>query len=203
MNYRKLLMGAFLTSAICLVSVFGLTEKAGAWSWYGFSELTLDDAVRGPEGGIIEVTLKNVLVSAQCYNINSDQLDQPGVGNVGGLTIDVVVAPDPGKNKGIVSVLGKISMGIWDDHCDETTEGCDHIHICYPLNNVNKIELPGTAVIYEFTADWVWYKDESKDTIMNEGTDYCTWNGEIVNGYPTHEDFYCDTDSDKKLHFVN
>ena len=30
MNYRKLLMGAFLTGAICLAGVFGLTEKAGA-----------------------------------------------------------------------------------------------------------------------------------------------------------------------------
>lgn len=204
MNYRKLLMGAFLTSAICLVSVFGLTEKAGAWSWYGFSELTIDDAVRGPEGGIINITFSDMLVNVQCYNINTGNLDQPGTGNVGGLEINASVEPDPAKNKGIISVLGELSMDLWGDH-----DGDDHIHICFPYNNVNKIELDGTAVIYEFTADWVWYKYADQTgpdaPIMNSGTDKCTWTGEIdVDGHPEHEaPFECVSVSNKKLKFVD
>ena len=203
MNYRKLLMGAFLTSAICLVSVFGLTDKARAWSWWGFSELTLDGAVRGPEGGIIEITLQDVSVSAQCYNINTDQYDQPGTGNIGGLTINASVSPSPDKNKGIISVFGAISMSIWDDHEDP-----DHIHICYPYNNVNKEEIFGTAVIYEFTADWVWYKYADQTgpdaPIINSGTDYCTWDdGQIVDGYPSHTQFTCVSVSEKKLKSID
>ena len=203
MNYRKLLMGAFLTSAICLVSVFGLTEKAGAWSWYGFSELTIDDAVRGPEGGIINITFSDMLVNVQCYNINTGNLNQPGTGNVGGLEINASVEPDPAKNKGIISVLGELSMDLWGDH-----DGDDHIHICFPYNNVNKIELDGTAVIYEFTADWVWYKYTDQigpdAPIINSGTEYCTWTGKIVDGYPEHEAaFECVEVSNKKLKSVD
>jgi hypothetical protein len=199
MNYRKLLMGAFLTSAICLVIVFGLTEKAAAWSWYGFSALTLDDAVRGPEGGVIKITLQNVSVTAQCFNINSGQEDQPGVGNLGGLTIDVDVVPDPEKNKGIVSVFGEIDMSIFDNHDDP-----DHIHICFPYDNVNKEELLDSAVIYEFTAEWVWYKyadrTEPGDPTINSGTDYCTWDGEI--GIDHDLPFKCVELSEKNLKFV-
>ena len=94
-------------------------------------------------------------------------------------------------------------MSIWDNHDDP-----DHMHICFPYNNVNKIEVDGTAVIYEFTADWVWYKHADQTgpdaPIMNSGTDKCTWTGEIVDGYPEHEaPFECVSVSNKKLKFVD
>lgn len=210
MNYRKLLMGAFSISAICLVSVFGLSEKAGAWGWYGFSELNVDGSVRGQGGGVIEFTISQATVRSQCFNVNSGQLDQPGEGNLGGLTIDVPVVTDPDKSKGIVKVAGALSLNMFDQHCATswTPDGCvddeisdAHYHICHPYDNVNKIEVPDTAWIDTFTAVWVWYNDKGK--VINYGVDECTWTGEIINGYPTHNaGFDCVEESAKKLNFV-
>ena len=98
MNCRKLFMGVVVTCTICLLTVLGSTEKAEAWGWTGFSSLCLEDSVRGPEGSTIMVTLSDVTVHTQCGNINSDQFDQPGTGNAGGLTLSIDPVASPDKN---------------------------------------------------------------------------------------------------------
>lgn len=237
-------MGAFLTSAICLVSVFGLTDKAAAWSWYGFSELTLEDSVRGKEGSTIQIKI-NAAVSAQCFNVNSGQYDQPGVGNTGDLHFEVIPIADPDKEKGIVDISALFDIGRFDQHCVEyvcedangdvgpcefvdgairpmsqgvNILGCqddvvaeNHIvdadldddHVCSPHSNVNKIEIPGTALINEFTAEWVWYNDKGK--VINSGIDHCIWPGTLdEDGVPYHGvKFICVEESDKKINYVN
>ena len=245
MNYRKLLMGAFLTSAICLVSVFGLTEIAGAWSWYGFSTLTIDDNVRGPSDSVLNITI-NATVSAQCYNINSGQYDQPGSGNTGELTYQVVPTVTTNKDTGVVNIHAEFDLGRFDQHCetyvcedDGVLGPCEYVdgairpmstgvdilgcdedngilanhdvtidpdlntdHLCNPITNFNKIEIPGTAVIYEFTSTWEWVN--SKGRVLNSGEDHCIWPGTLdEDGVPVHDvDFICDESSTKKINFV-
>lgn len=195
MRYRKFLMSGILTGAICLLTVLALTtEKAEAWGWYGFSGLCVTGSARGPEGTIIEFTIEDAIVHTQCYNINSGNLGQPGVGNSGSLRLTTTPIADPEKNKGWVSIPEGtcISLDQFDHHflLDEYGEPIlnpEHIHTCWPLTNTQKIEQPGSAWIYEFVANWVWYdiKKDGTRRIIKQGKDTCTWQGVLdEDGYP-------------------
>jgi len=200
MKYRKLLTSTILTSAICLLTVLAFTtEKAEAWGWFGFSVLRFEGTLRGQQGDTLTVTLKNATINVQCYNTNTGNFTQPGRGNSGLLTETVDAEEIPGKVKGIVSVDGSIDLSKWDNHGlhDDNPED----HLCWPFDNINKVELPDSAWIQEFEADWVWKNDKGK--VINEGTDRCEWTGEIVNGIPDHEaEFECDEESLKKIKWV-
>jgi hypothetical protein len=194
------LMKIVLTGIICLVSIFGMGENAKAWTWKGFSELTVSGTVRGKEGETIDFTVTDMTVNAQCYNINSGNLSQPGTGNFGMITLAVTTQQDPDKDRGIVSFEGKISLSPFDDHCTDSGEydagpdgvpGTDddylvcpgpdevlgteddypHLHICHPEYNENKVEEKDTGWVSAFTAGWEW-KDKNGNTI-NTGTDTC------------------------------
>ena len=126
------------------------------------------------------------------------------------MILDVDVIADPDKTNGVVKVKGAWPLDIFDQHCgtEWTPDGCvddvvteGHYHICHPVDNVNKIEVPGTAWIDTFTAVWVWYNDKGR--IINNGVDECVWTGEIVDGYPSHDaPFNCTEISNKKINYV-
>jgi hypothetical protein len=200
MNYKKLLNTAVLASIICMIGVSGIVQKAEAWSWKGFSALTVEDKFRGPEG-IIVFTLREATVYTQCFNVNTDNLAQPGVGNGGDAGIVRSFDTEPTKAKGVVSFKGDIELSIFDVHHNNP----DHFHTCHPYENVNKVEIEGTAWIAEFVADWVLYDDNMK--VKNSGTDTCTWNGEIIideEGIPRPEHnapFTCEEVSTKKINY--
>ena len=197
MKNRKLLTGISLAIAVLIFSTFMGVNKAGAWGWYGFSGLCYEGQTRGPEGSVIKFTLKNVVVYTQCYNINGEQLGQPGVGNLGLWEWTANPEADPTKNKGWVSIAGCQPLTLFDEHCvkDELNPLCEHIHTCHPLDNKNKIEQPGSAWIAEFVADWVWYKTEEgalaedEKDIIDTGRDTCTWTGVLDpdTGVPEHD----------------
>jgi hypothetical protein len=193
MRHQRLLAIVF-----CLVCVFGLAPNAGAWTWSGFSGLCVKDTLRGAEGETIEFTLQNVTVYTQCYNIQGGVEGQPGIGNLGLLTLSLDTEPSPDKVKGVVTVAGCISLRIFDEH-----DHPDHIHTCYPLDNKNKIEQEGSAWIADFVADWTWYDDKGK--LINWGTDECYWLGGLNEfGYPDHEaSFECTSTSNKKINWVS
>jgi hypothetical protein len=194
MNGRRLMK--IFTGIICLFSLFVLPYCAGAWTWKGFSGLCVSGELRGKEGETIEFRLYDVTLYTQCYNINTDQGSQPGIGNAGSLTLTTETEGNPSKVTGIVSVSGCIYLDIFDDH-----DHPDHIHTCQPLDNKNKIELLGSAWISDFVADWVWYDAKGKE--INRGTDTCVWPGEIVDGYPEHGvEFECTSTSEKKINWV-
>ena len=200
MKYRKLLTSAILVSAICLITVLVLTtEKAEAWSWTGFSELCVDDAYRGRAGVTIDFTITDATIIAQCYNTNTDNDFQPGIGNGGTAELTTTTFADPSKKKGIVSVYGCVDMSRWDDHTLHTDHPEDHI--CFPYDNKNKEELLGTAYFQSFKATWYMYNEDGD--VINEGIDICVWDGELINGYPTHDAFTCTSTSDKKINFYN
>ena len=199
MRYRKFLTSGILTGAICLLTVLALTtEKAEAWSWYGYSELCVYNMLRGPEGETVTFTLENVIVYTQCFNINGGNLGQPGVGNLG--FEELVLTTEeagPGKLKGIVSVEVCIYLEIFDNHYLE-----GHIHTCWPLNNVYKIEQLGSAWIAEFEVSWVW--QDKNGRVINEGTDTCFWPGGFdEDGMPQDcVAFDCVEESVKKIKWV-
>jgi len=194
---------------IWFFSLGGQLNDAGAWTWKGFSGLYIDDTVRGPEGDTITFTLHDVQVYTQCYNVNTDNESQPGIGNSGDIVLVLDTSTEPTKTKGVVSVNGFIDLAIFDDHdyeycyTDSETgeEVCiEHIHTCVPYDNPNKIEVEGTAWVLSFVADWIW--KDSNGKIVNQGTDTCVWTGDIIDGYPEHDKpFECTSTSDKKINW--
>jgi hypothetical protein len=145
MRYVKL-----LTSVICLLSVFVLVEKAHGFAWYGFSELCYEGEFKGPEGSELRISLINFTVEAQCYNTSTgDDSCQPGTGNFGTTTISVTPTSNPDKERGTLYVTGCIDLSRYDNH-----DANDHIHICTPLDNKNKVEFLDSAWVPKIDVVW-------------------------------------------------
>ena len=187
MKFYKLSTSAVLASAICLISVFGLAGNAQAWSWYGFSSLCVENQYKGKNGEVIIFELEDAVVNTQCYNINTDNFDQPGSGNAGADLDPLAVESALTKIKGVVSINGCIDLRVYDHHdggfcavgadgvqgdgtdsaqtVPDDTGSCssddipvfEHFHTCNPYNNINKEELPNTAWIGSFKANWVMW----------------------------------------------
>ena len=98
MKYRRLLM-----SVVCFIGVLTFIGQANALNWYGFSQLCFEGEFKGTKDSNLEVTLVDVTVFAQCYNINNPGTCQPGVGNAGDITIKVDALADPEKIKGTLN----------------------------------------------------------------------------------------------------
>ncbi len=168
MKYRRLFM-----SAVCLIGVFMFIGQANAIRWYGFSGLCFEGEFKGTKDSLLEITLVDVTVHAQCYNINTEGTCQPGVGNAGDITIGVDALADPEKIKGTLNADGCISLEKWDNHQSE-----DHQHICWPRDNTNKWEVEGSAYIPEIKVEWV-LKNAANDKVIRRGFQACYWPGTI------------------------
>ena len=187
MRYRRL-----LTGIICLISVFVLIGTAQAFNWYGFSQLCVDDTLKGPKDTTIKFELTEVIVYTNCYNEQATDPDgklicQPGVGNAGTLTL--VIDPeaiDPSKKVGDLLVKGCIDLSKYDDHF-----AGGHQHTCHPIDNPNKVEVSGSAYIVEFVANWNWIDKNGRP--IKHGTDTCTYNGIIdpETCLPEHKQIPC------------
>jgi len=197
-------------TVICIIGLLVFGGSAFGWSWYGFSDICVDDQYRGKEGWTkFQITQATVVV--QCRNINTNHLSQPGIGNGGDAGLEDVIQSVSTKLKGVVSLDGCIDLGIFDD-----PNNSDHINPCHPDDNENKEAVKGTAWVSSFTAEWQLYNVDPNEypdaDPKNTGTDICEWNGPFVTYYtedgieylgPEHNyPFDCTSTSDKKINFI-
>ena len=175
-----------LTSAICLISVFvlvGMVGKAHGLAWKGFSELCYEGDFKGPEGVELRINLINFTVQAQCWNTATGDLTcQPGVGNGGGWNIITYPTTDPNadKTKGTVHVEGCLPLEKYDHHYmeDGETVNPNHIHICWPYDNKNKVEIEDSAYISSIQAEYELINLQN-GKVITRGYQECTWPGTI------------------------
>lgn len=177
MKNRKLLTSAILTGAICLLTVLAFTtEKAEAWSWYGFSDLCFDGEIKSPAGDVIcTVTLESVTIKTACDNINSDDSSpecHEGEAHAANFVETIYPTGEGTKEKKSAFVEGCFDLSLFDDHL-----GTPHIHTC-PTGSVNMWELPGSAYVQEFVATWECFSVKTGNRI-EVGRDTCTWQGEV------------------------
>jgi hypothetical protein len=193
---------------------------AQAFNWKGFSELCFDCTTRGNEGDKVVVTITRMQVNSQCYNINTGNFTQPGVGNAGNFILEATSSAVPGKTKGVIEFGGCLDLSPWGKHVDHEVYYGFHgeyppEHLCHPHDNVNKWEWirdeggedeAQSVYVSWLEAEWWWYNDKNDNSIIdrgeliNEGTDICTWTGDIINGIPEHDkSFQCTEETLKKL----
>jgi len=167
MKYFKL-----LTSAICLICVFVLVERAHGWVyWYGFSDLCFEGEFKGgPKDGYLKIDLIDFTVQVQCYNISTgDMKCLPGLGNSGQVTISTKPSDSAyNKETGTLYVSGCIDLSEYDDHYAE-----DHTHICWPYDNKNMVEFSDSAWVPRIDVNW--YLMDSNDKVKLRGVQSCTY----------------------------
>lgn len=162
-----------LTTAICLISGFALIGKAEAQlAWFGFSDLCFEGTFKGGSvtNGELTIRIIDMKVEVRCENLAASGLQcQRGGGNAGDITIVVPASADPTKEKGVIFANGCISLDKFDHH---SLEG--HQHICNPLDNLNKIEVPDSAFVPEIKTEWVL---TNGGRVITSGFQTCLWDG--------------------------
>lgn len=168
MKCRKLLT----SSLIILISGLGLVGKAEALLWKGFSELCFEGEWKGGsvKEGLFTATLSQAEIMVNCYNTQAGESCQPGGGNAGDITVTEPASADPTKAKGTITTSGCIDLAKFDTH-----SAPDHVHMCSPVNNINKVEHEGTARILKIKVNWELTKNDGQ--IQRRGIQECYWPG--------------------------
>jgi len=177
----------FSMGAVSLLGLLLSAETANALAWYGFSELTFYGEWKGGaiKDGELTVNVTDYRLAVQCENIQTgEETCQPGGGNSGTATLSQTVDAneDPTKEKGVITATGSFDLSKWDHHVDDPDQ---HQHLCQPVDNKNKIEVPGTARVTWFKANYL-LSQNGKNTV---GVQECYWTGSIVANQDPNEEY--------------
>jgi hypothetical protein len=185
----------FLTGVIFLINVFvlvGLVGKAHSLTWWGFSSLCYNATLKGSPDTELKIHVVNLTVQAGCQNILDSSVDcKAGVGNSGSfIIIDYPETTETDKIKSEIIIDGCIDLSKYDTHYDTSVppkpldpcvsqyDDVCHTHMCYPLNNSNKVEIPGSAYVSSLD---VYYDvvNLKNNQIKYSAHQTCYWPGEI------------------------
>jgi hypothetical protein len=197
----------FLKGVIFLISVFvllGLAGKAHALAFRCCSSLYYYAELKGSPDTILRINIVNMNVRSGCFNLNDNSEDcKAGDGNSGSFVINATPESSGVKTQGIVYISGHVDLSKYDNHFDESELGIDaikacylagtcvetprcsstvttncHQHICYPLDNPNKVEIPFTVYIPSLD---VYYDvvNATNNKIKYSAHQICTYDGQI------------------------
>ena len=119
--------------------------------------------------GEFRAEISNAEIMVNCYNTKAGESCQPGGGNAGTLTVTAPATADPTKAQGTITTKGCIPLEKFDHHLAP-----DHVHMCLPLDNTNKIEVENSARILKINVAWKLLKDGK---IQRKGIQECYWPG--------------------------
>jgi hypothetical protein len=188
MSHRLIKAVGLAIGIVCGLG-FAASPLEAQLRWFGFSDLCFDAQIKagGSGEGDLTISISDIVVKVRCDNVNTGESCQPGGGNAGHVTLTVDAATDPAKEKGVWFADGCLSLDRWDHHrLDDGSLNPDHCpggvcqnHLCLPLTNKEKEEVPGSAHIEKIIVEWVLTTTNAsgQTQIKAKGNQECDWPG--------------------------